>query len=78
MEVILNALDKRLVERIGILWPLEFGVDGPNVVEDGVLLIALPEVRHLTRIEHVVDIFEERFIHDLRVSEEERLLRLLQ
>jgi hypothetical protein len=71
VEVVAYGFDKCLVERVGVFGPLQLGIDGSYAIEDGVLLVLLPEVGHLTGIEHIIYVFEEALIHDLRVREEE-------
>jgi hypothetical protein len=45
--------------------------DGAHGLDDRVALVLGEEVRHLARVEHVVDVLEEGLLLDLRVGEEE-------
>lgn len=73
----MDSLHEGLVEGVWIFWAFQFGIYGSNTVKEGVLLIALPQIGDLTRVEHVVNVLEEGLIHDLRVGKQEGLLHLI-
>lgn len=75
MEVVSDTLDKGLVNPVLGLRSLHLLIDlGQRLIHPIVVLLHV-QIRYLTRVEYVVDILEERFVHYLSISHEECALR---
>ena len=74
MQVLLHALNKISVQLQGrhiTSGPSKLLLgEGPHLLADRDALVGREDVRHLARVQHVVDVFHERFHRDLRVTEE--------
>lgn len=72
MQVFTNATNKQVPERLwGVLDLLLCGVWPNKVVDLFIVFFFGKEIGHLAGIEDVVDVFEETFICDLHISEDE-------
>ena len=66
VQVVAHAVDEELVDGVAVaLGDADLLGSRATADDDALVLVGLEQVGHLARVQHVVDVFQELFYHDL-------------